>query len=83
MTIDRRNFIQYTALLATVPSIAALYPLSSVAGAPPLPVPEAAEMKDANSVVFKIDGWDHCDTKVSNGDEVLIRINQTWRAAWR
>jgi hypothetical protein len=85
MVIDRRSFIQRTALLAAIPAIAALYPLSSMAEAPLPPglSPQAADTTDANFVVFKIDGWDHCDGKVSNGNEVLIRINQSWRATWR
>ncbi len=85
MMIDRRSFIQCTALLATIPALAALYPLSSMAEAPLLPglSPNAADTTDANFVVFKIDGWDHCEAKDSNGNEVLIRINQSWRTAWR
>jgi hypothetical protein len=84
MTIDRRSFIQRTALLAAIPTLAALYPLGSMAEAP-LPTglsPQATDTTGANFVVFKIDGWDHCDGKLSNGNEVLIRINQSWRAAW-
>ena len=85
MPIDRRTFIQRTALLAAIPTLAALYPLSSTAEAPlpPLLSPQATRTRDANPVVFKIDGWDHCAAKVSDGNEVLIRINQSWRASWR
>jgi hypothetical protein len=85
MTIDRRSFIQRTALLAAIPTLAALYPLSSTAETPLPPAlsPQAAGTTDPNPVVFKIDGWDHCDAKVSNENEVLIRINQSWRATWR
>jgi hypothetical protein len=85
MMIDRRSFIQCTALLAAIPAPAALHPLSSMAEAPPLPglSPQAPDTTTANVVVFKVDGWDHRDAKVSNGNEVLIRINQSWRAAWR
>ena len=85
MTIDRRSFIQRTALLAAIPALAALYPLASIAEAPLPPglSPQAADTTDANFVVFKIDGWDPCDARVSSGNEALIRINQSWRAAWR
>jgi hypothetical protein len=85
MTIDRRTFIQRTALLAAIPTLAALYPLSSTAEArqPPVRSPQAAGTTDANPVVFKIDGWAHCAAKVSDGNEVLIWINQSWRASWR
>ncbi|MGB2628820.1 MAG: hypothetical protein WAK20_18700, partial [Candidatus Acidiferrum sp.] len=61
------------------------YPLSSMAEAqlPPGLSPQAAVATDANLVAFKVDGWDHCDQRGSNGNEVLIRINQSWRVAWR
>jgi hypothetical protein len=85
MTIDRRSFIQHTALFAAIPTFAALYPLSSMTEAPKTPVlsPQAAGTTDANPVMFMIDGWDHCDAKVSNENEVLVRINRSWRANWR
>ncbi len=85
MKIDRRTFIQHTAFLAAIPTLAALYPLSSKAAAPQPPVRsrQPADAMDANPVVCKIEGWDHCGAKVSNENEVLIRINQSWRATWR
>jgi hypothetical protein len=85
MTIDRRSFIQGTALLSAIPTLAALYPLSAMAEAPPRPAvsPQAANATDANSAVFTVDGWNHRDAEVLNGDEVLIRINRSWRANWR
>ncbi len=64
----------------------------------PLPPQLAAGGTDMNCVVFKIDGWDRCDdvsidsstiasagsmTNDPPGDQVLIRINQSWRTAWR
>ncbi len=81
MTIDRRTFIQRTALLAAIPTLADL----SMAEAPLPPglSPQAADTTHANFAVLKIAGWDHCDAKDSNGNEVLIRINQSWRTAWR
>jgi hypothetical protein len=85
MTIDRRTFIQHTAFLAAIPTLAALIPLSSTAEAPQPPVRsrQPADTTAANRVVCKIAGWDHCGAKVSNENEVLIRINQSWRATWR
>jgi len=85
VTIDRRSFIQRTALLAVIPTLAAWYPLSTMAEAPLPPgrSPQVADTTDANLGVFKVDGWDHCDPRGSNGNEVLIRINQSWRATWR
>jgi hypothetical protein len=85
MTIDRRSFIQRTALVAAIPTVAALYPLYSMAEAPllPGPSPQAATATGANSIAFMIDGWDHRDAEVSNENEVFIRINRSWRANWR
>jgi hypothetical protein len=79
MMIDRRAFIHCAALFAAAPRLAVLAPLSSPARVPL--VNEAGA--DGDSVVFKIDGWDACDTEVSSGNEVWLRINQSWRAAWR
>jgi hypothetical protein len=85
MRIDRREFIQAAALVATTPALAALIPLAPTAQASPVPSRSwlAPDSADANSIVFKIDGWDDCDTRVPEESEVSIRINQSWRAAWR
>jgi hypothetical protein len=77
--IDRRTFIQGAALLATAPAITARLPLWSVARASLTTEDE----KDGGSVKFKIYGWDHCDAEVSIGNEVLIRVDRSWHAAWR
>ena len=80
MMIDRRTFIlQGATLLATAPALAGVLPRSSTTQTPLMTGARA----DANPVLFKIDGWDHCDAKASNGNEVWIRINQSWRSAWR
>lgn len=79
MKIDRRTFIQSAAILTTLPALAALLPLSSAAETPVM----TGTGTDGDQVVFKIDGWDHCGAKVSTENEVLIRINQSWRTAWR
>jgi hypothetical protein len=85
MMIDRRSFIQCTVLAAATPTLATLFPLAPMAEASlvPGPSPEAADPTTANCVVFKIDGWDHCDAELSTGSEVWIRINPSWRSAWR
>ena len=88
MVIDRRHFIQGAAFVATAPVMAALVPLSmraaSQASVLGERVPQSATTgTDANSIEFKIDGWDHCDAKVPSANEVLIRINQSWRTGWR
>ena len=60
-----------------------------------LPPPMAGAGTDVNAIVFKIDGWDRRDdlamdrssanpvTEGSTANEVWIRINQSWRTAWR
>ena len=85
MRIDRRAFIQCAAVVATTPAFAALLPLSPTVQASPVPnrSPLAWDSTEANSIVFKIAGWDCYDAKGSAEDEVLIRINQSWRTAWR
>jgi len=85
MRIDRRTFIQGAALVATTSAFAALSPPSSVMQASLVPAqsPSADDATDAQSIVFKIHGWDYCDAEVSNESEVWIRINQSWRSAWR
>jgi hypothetical protein len=78
--IDRRTFIIHGAtLLAAAPALAVLPPGPSIAQTP-LMTRAGAE---GNPFLFKIDGWDACDAEVSNENEVWLRINQSWRAAWR
>ena len=79
MMIDRRTFImQGATVLATAPALAILLPRSSAQ----TPFMTGARA-DENLAVFKIDGWDLCEARVSNGNEVWIRVNQSWRTAWR
>ena len=77
--IDRRTFIQRAALFAITPAVAAPLPLLSTARTPLT----SGAGKYEDSVRFKIDGWDHRDAKIPTGNEALIRINQSWRTAWR
>jgi len=85
MMIDRRAFIQGAALAATTPVIAALLPLSPHTQGSPAPGGSAltTDPHDADSIVFKIDGWDCSDAEHSTENEVLISISQCWRVAWR
>jgi len=84
MRINRRAFIQGATLVATTSALAALLPLSPTKQASALASRSslARDSTEVNSIVFKIDGWDS-DAKDSNEHEVLIRINQSWRTAWR
>jgi hypothetical protein len=80
MMINRRTFIvQGATVLATVPALGILLPGPSTAQSPLMTRAGA----DENSIRFKIDGWDYCDSEVSNENEVWFRINQSWRAVWR
>lgn len=65
----------------------------------PLPCAPPTQMAEDGTamtfIVFKIDGWDRCNelamdrlsgnpvTKSSSPNQMLIRINQSWRTAWR
>jgi hypothetical protein len=71
MIIDRRKFIQGSALVASL--------------APQMQCVRSEESADAaveSPVVFKIDGW-NLDDERPEENEMLIRINQSWRTAWR
>ena len=85
MRIDRRVFIQGAALVATAPALPALLPISSTAQVSPVASRSslAWDSSEATSIVFKIDGWDCNDSKGSTENELLVRINQSWRTAWR
>ena len=95
--MDRRTFIQTTALVTAAPVLAKLLatvqPHASVQPDPTQPQRPAVRTA-MDSVVFKIDGWDPGDLIATEGSKtsfaggagsgpVLIRINQTWRTAWR
>jgi hypothetical protein len=80
MAIDRRTFIvQGATLLATTPCVGVFVPGSSMAQSPR---GISSETHD-KSTRFKIDGWDTCDVDVADADDVWLRLNQSWRAAWR
>jgi hypothetical protein len=68
--IDRREFMSGTALVALAPTLS-LLPVV-------LPTPAA----ETNRLVMKIYGW---STPGQSGtdEEVWIRVNRSWRTAWR
>ena len=80
--MDRRIFIQGAALVATVPAIANLLLPSSIAPSNPrsLPVHFAPAQAAADTPLVKIHGWDCC---TDNDSQAVIRMTQSWRAAWR
>ena len=95
MILDRRTFIQSAALVATTSAAAVLLPLSSTAqsqdsqitGPAPALVDDGT---DRSLVVIRIEGWDRCDgddlsvrSSVSTSNEVVIKIDHSWRTAWR
>lgn len=82
MMLNRRIFIQ--GALGGVPALAALLsskPLQASQASPP-PAQVSGGGTDPNQIVFKIDGWDRWDTAATD-NQVSIRINQSWRTAWR
>ena len=70
MTIDRRTFIVRTGVAAIAPSLQ-LWPLQ--------PSARAVAM---NRVVFVIEGWSVEDASEVT-EQVWIRLDRTWRTAWR
>ena len=70
MMIDRRKFVSGTALVAVAPTLS-LLPVA-------LPTPAA----ETNRLVMKIDGWSTLGQRGTD-EEVWIRVNQSWRTAWR
>ena len=70
MTLDRRAFIVGTGIVAMAP----------VPGLWPLPAP--ARAADVRQVEFLIEGWSRDDASASP-DRVWLRLDRSWRAAWR
>ena len=99
MMIDRRTFIQSVALVATTSAAAALVPLTTTALSQNLQIvgplqAMADDGTDRNPVVLRIDGWDRYDGDIASApssvspvttvrEEVVIKINHSWRATWR
>ena len=86
--IDRRTFIQSAALIAATSAAAVLLPRSLTAQSlDPRSVRTVQAMVDDGTnrslVVFRIDGWDRCDGHTASSNEVVIKINHSWRTAWR
>jgi hypothetical protein len=80
MAIDRRTFIvQGATLLATTPCVEIFVLGSSTAQSSGVISFETNE----KLTQFKVDGWDTWDPDVANTDDVWLRLNQSWRAAWR
>jgi len=70
MTIDRRDFVTGVALTAVAPA------LSLLPASPPI---DAAEF---NPLIMMIEGWS-IDEGDEAADRVWIRLDRSWRAAWR
>jgi hypothetical protein len=90
--IDRRIFIQGTALVGSTPAFAA----ALLSASPSLRWSEGGA--DAARVVFKLHGWDRHADAASNSamksapdsaynsphdEPVWIGVNRSWRATWR
>ena len=70
MIIDRRAFVAGATFLTVAPALQLL------------PVPPPAPAVNARRIVFMIDGWSTAGDSDST-DEVWIRADRSWRAAWR
>jgi hypothetical protein len=77
MIIDRRTFVQGTALVATAPILVNLLSVSSTARSPAsllpatFPPQSPASETDMSCLAFKIDGWDRCgDISIDSATKV-------------
>jgi hypothetical protein len=85
-------------VFATLLSLSPTVPLRSSALPGLSPLQLTTDKTDTNCELFRIDGWDRCDASATAGSTtaasdraildptegpVLIRINRSWRAAWR
>jgi hypothetical protein len=68
--IDRRSVLAGTALAAVAPTL-------SFASAS-LPTPPA----EATRLIARIDGWS-VPNECNAAEEIWIRVDRSWRAAWR
>jgi hypothetical protein len=71
MTLDRRTFIVGTGIVAMAPAFE------------PWALPAAsASAADIHHVEFAIDGWSPDDGSTAS-TPVWIKLDRSWRAAWR
>ena len=68
MRVDRRAFVAGATLLTVAPTL------------PLLPILPSAPVANTGVVVFLIDGW---STRGDGAGEVWIRVDHSWRSAWR
>jgi len=75
----RRSFLIGCGCVVTAPALAATgLPFAIGTLAPDAPVQVATDL------VFRIEGWEpSIDSQSSDDDRMVIRINSSWRAAWR
>jgi hypothetical protein len=92
MIINRRIFVQSAALVGAAPVLANLLLLPSGTQSREfqktalMPAQHTRVNSDANSSLFKIDGWDRNDIGVDRSQldsHTVIRLTQSWRTAWR
>ena len=80
MMLDRRSFMFVSGSLVVASSALAAFPplfahssSGGVTGIAPSP-----------RLIFRIEGWDSAGGLVDPiSDQMLIRVNQRWRSAWR
>ena len=78
MMIDRRGFLVSMALATVAPVLGALRTRPK-----PIATTQATSVAtDLSSTAFMIDGWSTQDDSAI-GDQIWIRIDRSWRTAWR
>lgn len=71
-------------MVASAPAITNLLLISSTAQSRASESPTPLKRQPAaGNVVFKINGWDRQCENEAKDDQVWIRIDQSWRTAWR
>lgn len=84
--MHRRRFLQGATLLGITPFVTSAFPfLSEVQtnAAPLTSSPTPKDVKDSDTVLFTVDGWDPLTAESQFQNAVAIRVNQSWRSAWR
>jgi len=70
MTIDRRTFVSGSALVALAPALHLM------------PASPSTSVIEIGGLELKMDGWS-VPNKGNSTKEIWIRVNRSWRAAWR
>jgi hypothetical protein len=86
--LGRRSFLITCGWMVAAPALAKVQPPSTTMsrpGAPPVdPLPPQTDGARLEVPVLQIEGWETpLISEKSEGSQVWISINQSWRTAWR